>query len=133
MSEEKFSLSNLKTRAHIVYICYLIGLIFWIPLLVGIILAYLSRDKAREIGDPLLEDNFTWQINSFWGYLAFIGLPLLIGLMGLLSFDFAFLAFFAFLGVIIGLIGLIWFIYRTIKGWLALSEGKALYIQDQTV
>ncbi|MBY0339769.1 MAG: hypothetical protein K2Q19_01275 [Rhodocyclaceae bacterium] len=78
--------------------------------LVAVVLAYVKRDDARG---TQYEEHLRWQINTFWGALAgaILGWVTAIILIG-------FAIFFA---------TTIWLIYRIIKGWLALHEGKPVY------
>ncbi|MEJ2394215.1 MAG: hypothetical protein P8Z77_05420, partial [Candidatus Thiodiazotropha sp.] len=60
-----------------------------------------------------LASHFTWQIRTFW-------YGLLWGAIGLISHFFL-------ISYLILLANTVWILYRIIKGWLRLSEGKALY------
>jgi uncharacterized membrane protein len=94
----------------LIYGLYLIGFIpiFGIvPILVGLILAYLNRGQP----DAIAEAHYEYQIRQFW-----------IGLL--------YLAVSAILTVIvIGIIGLVatvvWWIVRVVKGLTVLSRGEA--------
>ncbi|RLJ68308.1 DUF4870 family protein [Sulfurisoma sediminicola] len=80
-----------------------------IPSIVAIVLAYVKRDDARG---TWLESHFRWQIRTFWFALlgGFIGVVTLIILVGWL--------------VLVATT--VWVIYRIVKGWLALNDGKPL-------
>lgn len=80
-----------------------------ISALAAIVLNYLKRDDARG---TWLESHFSWQIKTFWWSL---GLALLGGITAPLG-----------IGFVIWFATLIWYIYRIVKGWLALSENKAI-------
>jgi uncharacterized membrane protein len=103
-------LRSMRTFTHVLYALYAV---YWLTGgltgLIAIILDYIKRGDAA--GTPF-EDHFTWQIRTFWWAL----LGHLIG--------------FALLWVGIGFIILgavsIWTLYRIIKGWLFLYEGKPL-------
>jgi uncharacterized membrane protein len=73
----------------------------------GVILNYLKRD---EVKGTYLEAHFRWQIKTFWYALGgvILGWLLAIVLVGFL---------------ILAVTGL-WYIYRIVKGWLALNDGK---------
>jgi uncharacterized membrane protein len=103
-------LRNLRTFTHVLYALYAV---YWLSGgltgLVAIILNYIKRSDAA--GTPY-EDHFTWQIRTFWwavlGHLiGFVTLWIGIGF------------------VILGAVG-IWTLYRIIKGWLFLYEGKPI-------
>ena len=87
--------------------------VFGIPSIVAVILNYLKRAEARG---TFLESHFRWQIRTFWFTLLWC----VIG--GLL--------FATIVGSILGIpmflaVGL-WVIYRVVRGWLALKDGKSL-------
>ncbi len=87
--------------------------VFGVPSIVAVILNYLKRAEARG---TFLESHFRWQIRTFWFTLLWcvIGGLLFATIVG------AILAIPLFLAV-----GL-WVIYRVIRGWLALKDGKPL-------
>ncbi len=78
---------------------------------------YIKRSEAR---DTWLESHFRWQIRTFWFGLLWISLCVvfIIGTFGI--------------GILvtwlpIALIGL-WFVYRIIRGWVALGAGRPMYV-----
>jgi len=86
------------------------------PSIIAVILNDAKRGEARG---TWLESHFRWQIRTFWFGLLWISLCLLfvIGTFGL--------------GIIVAwlpivLIG-IWFIYRIVRGWTALGDGREMY------
>ena len=87
--------------------------VFGVPSIVAVILNYLKRAEARG---TFLESHFSWQIRTFWYTLLWcaIGGLLFATLIG------AILAVPLF--VVVG----IWVVYRVIRGWLALKDGKPL-------
>jgi uncharacterized membrane protein len=100
-----------KNITQIVYGLYAAAVIVGVTYFVGIVLNYVKRDDVRG---TWLESHFTWQIRTFWYSLLWflIGIPLMVALG---------------LGVVVWAIAGIWYIYRIVKGWLRLSEGKAMY------
>lgn len=91
------------------YILYLASAFTLISAFVAIAINY---SMLSDVKGSYMESHFYWQINTFWIFLG--GLVL----TGILSFTiFGWLVFLAsFVAVI----------YRSIKGWLALSRGQAL-------
>lgn len=81
--------------------------------LVAVVLAYVKRDDARGTA---YEQHLRWQINTFWG--------------GLAGFVLGWLTLVVLIGFAILFATTIWLIYRIIKGWLALYEGKPLYLSS---
>jgi uncharacterized membrane protein len=103
MADEK----SLKTIATVVYALQAVGFFIGITWIVAIVMDYVKRDDARG---TWLESHFTWQIRTFWWGLLWgvIGALLLLIVVG----------YFVLLAVAI------WIIYRIVKGWLNLAEGK---------
>jgi uncharacterized membrane protein len=91
-----------------VYILYLVGFLTGITALVGLIIAYLQRDKT----DPVSRSHFQFQITTFW-----IGLLYLV--VGAITAHFA-------IGALIIIWWFVWTIIRCVKGLLALNEGKPI-------
>src|SRR4029453_1447306 len=86
------------------------------PSIIAVILNYVKRSDVRG---TWLESHFRWQIRTFWFGLLWVsicvffvfltlGLGLLIGWLPL------------------GLVGF-WFIYRVLRGWLALRDKRPMY------
>ncbi len=91
----------------LVYVLLFLGLFNGLTAVIGVIANYVKLDDVRG---TLYEYHFRWQINTFWGGLAF----LVVG--GLLVW--------ILVGFLIWGIGAVWFLYRVIKGALCLNEGK---------
>ncbi|AOY92549.1 hypothetical protein BKK79_12735 [Cupriavidus sp. USMAA2-4] len=108
-------LDSLRKLLHILYALYAI---FWltggITALVAIIVDYVKRDDARG---SLYASHFAWQIRSFWWSIAWAVLG------GALFFTVVLIpAAFAVWGVLS-----LWMLYRIVKGWLYLNDGKPMY------
>ena len=75
--------------------------------------------KRSEVRDTWLESHFRWQIRTFWFGLLWVGLCALfvIGTLGI--------------GILIAWLPLlvvsVWFVYRVVRGWLALKERRQMY------
>ena len=67
-----------------------------------------------------LETHFRWQIRTFWFGLLWVGL---CGLFVLGTLGLGLLFVWLPLGVVA-----IWFIYRVVRGWSALSNGRSMYV-----
>ncbi|MDB5802614.1 MAG: hypothetical protein JWL63_3553 [Rhodocyclales bacterium] len=111
---------------HILYLLHAIGLVvgawsqaatmigafvFGWTSIIAIIINYVKRD---ELKGTFLESHFIWQADTFWrcAVVMLIGIALYFVLVG-----------FFINWLVFGLVGL-WAVYRIIKGWLALNEGK---------
>jgi uncharacterized membrane protein len=90
---------------------------FGLPSIIAVIMNYARRSETRG---TWLESHFRWQIRTFWFAwlwllvtsiiampLLLIGVGFILGLLGL------------------GLVGL-WVIYRIVRGWLSLRDGRAM-------
>ena len=87
------------------------------PSIIAVILNYVKRGDVRG---TWLESHFRWQIRTFWFGLLWISLCLLFVVLTLgIGILIAWLP--------IGLVG-IWFIYRIVRGWLALNDRKPMYM-----
>lgn len=87
------------------------------PSIIAVILNYVKRSETRG---TWLESHFRWQIRTFWFGLLWISLCVLFVVA---TFGIGILV--AWLPM--ALVGL-WFIYRIVRGWMALSEGRSLYV-----
>lgn len=122
---------SLVTISHVTYALHALGLAFgalgaasvigsflfgW-PSIIAVIINYVKRDEARG---TWLESHFTWQIRTFWFAMLWaavifaVGAPLALILVG-----------FAIWAVGFSLLG-IWAIYRIVRGWVALRDGRAV-------
>jgi uncharacterized membrane protein len=86
------------------------------PSLIAVILNYVKRGDARG---TWLESHFRWQIRTFWFGLLWVSLCVL------------FIVVTLGLGLLVAWIPLVgvglWFIYRIVRGWLALSGRRPMY------
>jgi uncharacterized membrane protein len=105
MADEK----NLKTTAMVVYALQAAGFFVGITWIAAIVIDYVKRDDAAG---TWLESHYRWQIRTFWWGLLW---GVIGGLTALVVVGFAVLAADA-----------IWIIYRIAKGWLYLSENRAV-------
>jgi uncharacterized membrane protein len=86
------------------------------PSIIAIILNYVKRSDVRG---TWLESHFRWQIRTFWFGLLWIGLCVCFIIMTLgIGLLIAWLP--------MGIVG-IWFVYRIVRGWLALNAQRPMY------
>jgi uncharacterized membrane protein len=102
-------LQALKNVTLVVYGLQALSFFFGGPALIGLIINYVKRDDARG---TLYESHFNWQIRTFWWGLAWFALGCILVIVGV--------------GLIILFASWVWVIYRVVKGWLKLIEGKAV-------
>ncbi len=86
------------------------------PSIIAVILNYVKRSEARG---TWLESHFRWQIRTFWFGLLWVSLCFFFVVVTLgIGLLIAWLPF-SFVGV--------WFIYRIVRGWLALRDRRPMY------
>jgi uncharacterized membrane protein len=87
------------------------------PSIIAVIMNYVKRSEARG---TWLESHFRWQLRTFWFGLLWVGLCM------------AFVVVTLGIGLIIAWLPLgivaLWFIYRIWRGWMALREGRPMYV-----
>jgi len=90
-------------------------LVGW-PSIIAVILNYVKRSDVRG---TWLESHFRWQIRTFWFGLLWVSL---CGLFIVVTLG---------IGLIIAWLPLLlvgfWFVYRIVRGWLALVDGRPMY------
>jgi uncharacterized membrane protein len=108
--EDAEKLKELKTLTLVVYALqaagFILGGITWI---VAVVINYVKRD---DVAGTWLESHFRWQIRTFWFGLLW---GVIGGILTLVLVGFAILFADA-----------VWIIYRIVKGWLNLSDGKPM-------
>jgi len=124
------STDSLVTWTHVIYLLHALSLLTGIlgaatvvgafligwPSIIAVILNYVKRGEARG---TWLESHFRWQIRTFWFGLLWVSLCILFVVMTL------------GLGILVAWLPLtiitVWFIYRIVRGWLALNERRPMY------
>jgi len=91
-----------------VYILYLVGFVAAITALIGVIIAYLQREKA----DELCRSHFEFQIRTFWMGLLYL-------FIGALTIHFG-------VGLLVLIWWIVWTVLRCVKGLLALNAGESI-------
>ena len=114
MSEER--LQATKNLTAIVYALQAVGFLLGITWVVAIIVNYV---KKEDVKGTWLESHFRWQIRTFWSGLlwAVLGFLFMITIIGW------------FVGMFILMVDSTWIIYRVVKGWLRLNDGKQMYVK----
>lgn len=96
-----------KSVALVVYVLYALSFLYGITAIAGVVIAYIKRDDVRG---TWLESHFAWQIRTFWWGLVWTAVGVVLALVAV-----GFLILFAVW---------IWAIYRVVKGWLRLNDGR---------
>jgi len=97
-----------STVVWIAYLLHLIGAIAGLTSVVGLILNYVRRN---QYGDPLVSHH-RYMIRSFWWALVW----LVVGI----------LTTFIFIGWAICFVAWVWYVYRHVRGMIALANGEAM-------
>jgi uncharacterized membrane protein len=108
VNEER--LNSAKSIATLVYALQAATFIVGITGIIAVIINYV---KGPDVQGTWIESHFRWQIRTFW-------FGLLWGIIGAI-------ASFVFVGIFILIANAIWIIYRIVKGWLNLNDGKVMY------
>ena len=86
------------------------------PSIIAVIINYVKRDEVRG---TWLDSHFAWQLRTFWYSLLWLFV--------------IFLLFITLVGIIIAIpVGLgvgIWIVYRLVRGWMTLSQGKPIQLK----
>jgi uncharacterized membrane protein len=115
--------------------------VFGLPSILAILMNYARRDAVRG---SWLESHFLWQASTFWTAvglgIALFCVALVLGAFGVLSLASmpltggagAIGAGAGFGGALVAMtlgamIAGIWILYRVVRGWVALRDGKAMY------
>ena len=86
------------------------------PSIIAVILNYVKRGDARG---TWLESHFRWQIRTFWFGLLWVTLCVCFTV---LTLGIGLLLVWLPLGIVA-----LWFIYRIVRGWMALSARRPMY------
>jgi uncharacterized membrane protein len=102
--------ASLRRLAGLVYGLQAASMLVGVTLFAGVIVNYLRREQAAG---TWLESHFTWQIRTFWWSLAWcvLGIATAVVLVGIF--------------ILIG--SGAWFVYRIVRGWIELNEGRPMY------
>ncbi|MCH7335773.1 hypothetical protein [Acinetobacter sp. NIPH 2699] len=119
-----------RTLTLILYVLYIIAI--FSGGLLAIIALIINYVKRRDVQGSIFESHFTWQIRTFWWYLAW-------NIIAFIPFFFLFLTGDnpnAFAGVALSgtvfcvsviFVAWIWIVYRAIRGLIALNDNKPMY------
>lgn len=109
-SRRQIDLQSLKNHATAVYALQALSFLLGITYFVAIIVNYVKLDDTRG---TWIESHFRWQIRTFW--------------FSLLWFALGGLLLIIVVGYLILIANGLWMIYRIVKGWLNLNDGKPMY------
>ncbi len=99
-----------KKVATLVYALQAASFLLGVTFIVGVIINYVKKD---DVAGTWLESHFRWQIRTFWFSLLWAVLGVITAMI--------------VVGYFIIIANLIWVIYRIVKGWLRLNDGRPMY------
>lgn len=99
-----------RKLAQAVYILQAVGFFFPVLWIVAVVVNYV---KEEDVTGTLAETHFRWQRRSFW--------------FGLFGWALALLTWIILIGMVVLAVTYVFLIYRVVKGWIRLSEGRAMY------
>lgn len=97
-----------KNLALIAYILHLLGAFTLISSIAALVINYMKRNESSTV----IQSHHNWMIRTFWWALFWCVVSLLLALV---------LVGFLIYGVVA-----VWWVYRHVRGLLALSENKPL-------
>lgn len=101
---------RLRLLTHLVYALQALGFFTLVTPLIGVIVNYV---KLEDAAGGVCQSHFRWQIRTFWWMLLWT-------LLGVLTWV-------VLIGQAVLLASAVWYLYRIIKGWLRLLDGKPMY------
>jgi len=87
------------------------------PSIIAIIINYVKRADVRG---TYLDSHFGWQLRTFW-YALLWAIPIVVLFATIIGILLA--------AMLAGILG-IWVLYRLIRGWIALLEGRPMPVPD---
>ena len=130
MSDNKHR--SLITYNHITYLLYVLS--YFTAGLLWIVPIFMNYAKRRDADNTWLATHFDWQIKTFWYSIVFFIIGVLIITFALGGFGVSMFAdsnniaigsvLLASLGFIIMGFTFIWHLYRIVRGWIALTDGR---------
>ncbi len=111
MNDNREEMQSLKNITTVVYVLQALSFFLGVTSIVAIIINYVKRP---EVSSTWLASHFRWQMRTFWFGLLWM-------VVGALTLILA-------VGYLVITVNAIWIIYRIVKGWLYLHDGKPLYV-----
>jgi len=108
MSIERTSAEGDRTLALVAYVLHLVGAIAGVTSIIGLIVNYVKCSPY----DDVFDSHHRWMIRSFWWALLWI----VIGVVTV----------FILIGWVILFLAWVWYIYRHVRGLIALINGDPM-------
>jgi len=108
MSIERSSVESDRTFAVVCYVLHLVGSVAGVTSIVALVMNYVKRDDY----DELFDSHHAWMIRSFWWAILWCVLGLVTFVIGV--------------GIAILFFAWVWYIYRHVRGLIALLNGEPM-------
>lgn len=108
MSTDSGTLQSERTFVLITYVLHLVGAAIGLTSIVALVLNYVRLDA---FGEPLASHH-RWMIRSFWWAVVW--------------FVIGFITSFILIGYAICAVAWIWYVYRHVRGLIALANGEPM-------
>ena len=108
MSIERSSLESDRTVTLVAYVLHLVGAVAGLTSIVGLIVNYVKHDRYDEFFDS----HHAWMIRSFWWAILWC----IVGLITIVLVVGWAILFFVW----------VWYIYRHVRGLIALINGQPM-------
>lgn len=105
------TMESLRRLTLVVYILQALVVFTLITPIIGVVINYVKRE---DVAGTWLASHFRWQVRTFWFMLLWGVLGGLLSAIGI--------------GELILLAAGIWYIYRVVKGWLRLNDGREMEV-----
>ena len=99
--------------AHIIYLLHLLApFTYWTLAVAAVIVAWMHRDSVRG---SYVEGHYSWLLRTFWWGIFWVVLMTVVFTITVIGLFVLFIPY---------TILSIWYLYRVIRGWLRLSDGR---------
>ncbi|MBC8146748.1 MAG: hypothetical protein H8E98_02050 [Bacteroidetes bacterium] len=105
--------TSTKNLRQTVFIVYILQALFFVTVITPIVGSVLNIMKKDELINSPYNSHREWQQNTFW--------------FGLLWAALGTMTTFFLIGYVVLFFLTIWYVYRIVKGWIRLSDGKEMY------
>lgn len=96
------------TAPFIIYVLYLLGYFGWIPMVAGVVIAYMSKDSSPG----WVAEHYRFQIRTFWISIVYICSAVFMIFTVILMLP----------GVLLSTLTVVWMIVRAVRGLVALQR-----------
>ena len=107
MNEVTQQAPSSEGTAKVVYILYLVGIIFGLTGIIGVVMAYINKRDAPD----WLQTHYQFQIRTFWIGLLYVLIGMILSII--------------LIGYLVLLFWVVWLVIRCVKGMKSLDQKEA--------